>query len=484
MLHKSLFNSLGWLNNLRQSKHISAIFALSLSLTLAACGGGNNSVTDNVSAEPGPDGVAPTLTTVSIFNGGDLTAVVAAGEKVTLRIEASEALMTPSVTIAGAAAEVTGSIRSWQASYTMLETDTEGEVSFSIAFSDPSGEVGVTVTTTTDDSIVTYCVDGCDVTGGPVTQTILDFEDASLNYEFDDFGPDNVAANGRSAVKSSAQQDPDDATNTVVYSEKDAAAPAWGGSLVLAEGYLLKLTPADPIVSVRVRPSGIGKSVALKLENLDKSKTVITTSLTKTTVADEWETLQFDFSKGIEASSIDLFAEYVRVVIFYDWGVAGNGTNVGFYWDDVIHGGIEAGGSSGPQEPVSEFAVWGEFGGMSVEGDTYTFPASALDYGGFANTNASLYPFSFPNGGTITFTAALPSGGSDTQVNFLFESNPYPDNSVSFRTKNVTVTGETEQTYEVTFEAQSADQTFKSFIMYIVERDQGVIVKDVKVTAS
>ncbi|MDP4654326.1 MAG: hypothetical protein NWS22_03055, partial [Porticoccaceae bacterium] len=62
MLHKSLFNSLGWLNNLRQSKHISAIFALSLSLTLAACGGGNNSVTDNVSAEPGPDGVAPTLT--------------------------------------------------------------------------------------------------------------------------------------------------------------------------------------------------------------------------------------------------------------------------------------------------------------------------------------------------------------------------------------------------------------------------------------
>jgi len=46
------------------------------------------------------------------------------------------------------------------------------------------------------------------------------------------------------------------------------------------------------------------------------------------------------------------------------------------------------------------------------------------------------------------------------------------------------VTGETEQTYEVTFEAQSADQTFKSFIMYIVERDQGVIVKDVKVTAS
>ncbi|MDP5002666.1 MAG: hypothetical protein NWQ51_02085, partial [OM182 bacterium] len=192
MLHKSLFNSLGWLNNLRQSKHISAIFALSLSLTLAACGGGNNSVTDNVSAEPSPDGVVPTLTSVSIFNGGDLTAVVAAGEKVTLKIEASEALMTPSVTIAGAAAEVTGSIRSWQASYTMLETDTEVEVSFSIAFSDPSGEAGVTVTTTTDDSIITYCIDGCDVTGGPVTQTILDFEDASLNYEFDDFGPDHV----------------------------------------------------------------------------------------------------------------------------------------------------------------------------------------------------------------------------------------------------------------------------------------------------
>ena len=82
MLHKSLFNSLGWLNNLRQSKHISAIFALSLSLTLAACGGGNNSVTDNVSAEPGPDGVAPTLTSVTIYNSKNLGPEVKLGQTV------------------------------------------------------------------------------------------------------------------------------------------------------------------------------------------------------------------------------------------------------------------------------------------------------------------------------------------------------------------------------------------------------------------
>ena len=42
---------------------------------------------------------------------------------------------------------------------------------------------------------------------------------------------------------------------------------------------------------------------------------------------------------------------------------------------------------------------------------------------GFANGDESLYPFSFPNGGTIEFNGSVPSGES-MEVFFKFEANP------------------------------------------------------------
>ena len=58
-------------------------------------------------------------------------------------------------------AEVSGSVRSWQATREMVESDLDGVIEFSISFSDVSGEAGVDVTTTTDDSSVEYCAAGC-----------------------------------------------------------------------------------------------------------------------------------------------------------------------------------------------------------------------------------------------------------------------------------------------------------------------------------
>ena len=161
MQYRSLLSSLGWVNRLRQSNHFGAIFALSLSLTLAACGGGGSTVTENNLAEPGPDGVAPTLLNVSIYNGGNLGPYAALGEKVTLEFESDEALLTPVVTIGGVSVDVNGSVRSWSATRLMNEDDVDGDVTFSISFTDVSGEVGETVTETTDDSTMTYCADGC-----------------------------------------------------------------------------------------------------------------------------------------------------------------------------------------------------------------------------------------------------------------------------------------------------------------------------------
>jgi hypothetical protein len=121
----------------------------------------------------------------------------------------------------------------------------------------------------------------------------------------------------------------------------------------------------------------------------------------------------------------------------------------------------------------------GTFDGTTKDGDTYTFPAGAQDWAGFSNDNAALYPFTFPNGGTVTFTAAAPSG--DVNVNFKFEFNPYPDVNPNFATDNVLISGTDEKTYTVDIPAQG-DQTFSSLLMYIVERDIPVVVKDVSIT--
>ena len=121
----------------------------------------------------------------------------------------------------------------------------------------------------------------------------------------------------------------------------------------------------------------------------------------------------------------------------------------------------------------------GTFDGTTKDGDTYTFPTSAQDWAGFSNDNAALYPFTFPNGGTVTFTAAAPSG--DVNVNFKFEFNPYPDVNPNFATENVLISGTEEKTYTVDIPAQG-DQTFSSLLMYIVERDIPVVVKDVSIT--
>ncbi len=107
----------GWLKGLMQTNHLGAIVALSFSLILSACGGGGGNTTD-ISAEPGPDGVAPTLTAVTISNSFDSSDKVALGDEVLLEFTASESLKKPSVTIGGAAATVSGQHSSWSATRT------------------------------------------------------------------------------------------------------------------------------------------------------------------------------------------------------------------------------------------------------------------------------------------------------------------------------------------------------------------------------
>ena len=162
-----------------------------------------------------------------------------------------------------------------------------------------------------------------------------------------------------------------------------------------------------------------------------------------------------------------------------DGGTTDGGTTDGGTTD----GGTTDGGSTdGSTAPAAAIEMVEGFGGALVDGNTYTFPAGSEVWAGFANLNTDVYPLSFAAGGSVTFTAAVPAGGSDTSVYFRFERLPHPDVEPSFNLDAVVISGEAEQQYTVTIPAQDSANTYSSFLMYVVEQDSPVMVKDIVVT--
>ena len=236
---QSSVGTVGWFQSFFHAKHSGSVFALSFSLLLAACGGGN-SVTDNELVDPGADGVAPTLTSVTLSNADTASKYAALGETVRLTMIASESLLKPTVMINGVIAPINASMsgqNKWVAQRAMGATDSDGMVTFEITFTDVSGEVGVSVT----DSVlpageeekaaawlsVEYCADGSCVVTVTDTKTI-DFEDPTQVYVWSDIGPDVMPGD------TVLMADPDDALNTVAFSTREGAGDPWNGTYFIA----------------------------------------------------------------------------------------------------------------------------------------------------------------------------------------------------------------------------------------------------------
>ena len=144
-------------------------------------------------------------------------------------------------------------------------------------------------------------------------------------------------------------------------------------------------------------------------------------------------------------------------------------------------GGTTDGGSTdGGSAPAAAIEMVEAFGGALFADDVFTFPAGSEVWAGFANLNVDVYPLTFANGGTVTFTAAVPAGGADTSIYFRFEKLPHPDVEPSFNLDPVLISG-AEQEYTVTVPAQDAANTYESFLMYVVDQDQAVTVKNIVV---
>ena len=138
----------------------------------------------------------------------------------------------------------------------------------------------------------------------------------------------------------------------------------------------------------------------------------------------------------------------------------------------VVSAGVSAGGGT---------AGWGQFGNNvgPDENSAFSWPDSAEAWGGWANTNADMYPMSFPQGGTIRFTASAENG--DVSVRFRFERLPYPDVDPAFETDSVTLTGDS-KTYCVSIAARPAGETYSSFLMYSNTRNTYFGLTDTVVT--
>ena len=160
-----------------------AILALTALLLLSACGSSDEVRDNNLPDPPSLDGVAPTLTKVSIresTKSAKPNGTVETGRSVRVDITASEALMRPRVVIQGVEAQVTGKVTGWFAVREMTEADTLGPVAFSVFYQDISGELGQAVSTTTDGSAVLYCGTDCPDTNVTLAgDWRLDVENAS-----------------------------------------------------------------------------------------------------------------------------------------------------------------------------------------------------------------------------------------------------------------------------------------------------------------
>ncbi len=113
----------------------------------------------------------------------------------------------------------------------------------------------------------------------------------------------------------------DNTTAKVAKFTKASGAEVWAGVTLNTE--VLDFTNYSKI-SLKSWSPKVGATVLVKLENADAS--VFHEVPMNTTVANAWETLVYDFS-GAAA------ADYVKVIVFYDFGNTGDGSV--YYYDEI-----------------------------------------------------------------------------------------------------------------------------------------------------
>lgn len=167
-----------------------------------------------------------------------------------------------------------------------------------------------------------------DGTGGlaqidlPVT-----FDKANVNYAMTDFG-----GNFAEVVA-----DPVSATNKVAKVTKNSGAETWAGTTIGTSAGFATVIPFSATktkISMRVYSPAAGINIRLKVESHTNAALTAETEKS-TTVANQWETLTFDFSQVATGTNPwNPATSFDKMSVFFDFGKTGTGSI--FYFDDVM----------------------------------------------------------------------------------------------------------------------------------------------------
>jgi hypothetical protein len=262
--------------------------------------------------------------------------------------------------------------------------------------------------------------------------------------------------------------------NGVLNVVKNQDAADWAGNVVARGGYIFPLTATDTLVTADVY-STVSATIRMKLELEADAAQSAEVDSTVAHTGSGWETLTFNFAG---TNAID--ANFDTLVLFPNYGVAGAGNT--YQYDNVTFvGGADTSGGTAPTFGPNEVSITEAFGGTTIseDGTSFTYPAGAEGWGGFANMNADIYPLRFTSDGSISFMGSVADGGS-ANVRFRLEYNPHPNVDPAYDAVGVTVSGATPTQYTVNVPSQG-DNTFSSLIMYIAENDVAVTVTDILV---
>lgn len=166
---------------------------------------------------------------------------------------------------------------------------------------------------------LSYYFDDIQLTSGAPTLSLpLNFESSALTYAFTNFG------DATATVVNNPNVSGINTSSKVGKMVKANGAQTWGGSFILLDSPI-NFSGLQKI-KMKVWSPQAGIIVKLKLENAANSN--VNTELdATTTVANSWEELTYDFT-GITNSN-----NYQRVVVFFNFGVVGNGST--YYFDDI-----------------------------------------------------------------------------------------------------------------------------------------------------
>lgn len=177
-----------------------------------------------------------------------------------------------------------------------------------------------------------------------IAQITIATEDFELFEDFEGTPPTFVDFGNIDPTVVVANPAPDgtNGTSNVARFSKAPGAEVWGGTFFELTDAHIEFSDVAKMRFKSWSPTA-GTPVLLKLENQDASLT--TEIQVNTTVANAWEELVFEFDNPPSA-------EYVRVVVFYNFGNPGDGTVYYFDEMEVIDGALI---SSAPALPIEDF---------------------------------------------------------------------------------------------------------------------------------